>query len=504
MLAFARRDRRPVRRAADRRPRPARRAACRSPFLALVGHFVAIMASQAGAVLSRLSPADASGVVVLTQGTRPDDLRARAPSDPRPEGRRASTSSCVGNGWEPAGLPDGRRAARPAREPRHPGRPQPRRRRRSRGDYIFFLDDDASIPSPTFLADAIALLARRPAHRPGAAAGRRPERGHDAPALDPAHPQGRGRRTRATSSRSGRARCCCRAPSSTPPAAGPSRSSTPTRASSWPGGSGTRACAPGTRATSSRNHPAIEPTRHSYYYRLNARNRVWLAKRNLPAVLVPLYVGIAGPAIQVLRWARQPAALQRLVRRLARGLARRTPGERRPLSLAHGVADDAGRAPARSSKRSAAGDARSAGGIRRRAPSATRVRWNRGYSKDVALGIKLVKGVCASARRSGSCAEARRAAAARAGTVQDRGLLRRRPGQPLPDAAVVRAAGRARRRPGRSRSSAAAPGAALALLDEAPVPVAYVRKVADLERLRRRAGPARSSSTSTRTPTTSR
>src|SRR5690606_39511868 len=30
------------------------------------------------------------------------------------------------------------------------------------------------------------------------------------------------------------------------------------------------------------HHPAIEPTRHSYYYRLNARNRVWLAKRNLP------------------------------------------------------------------------------------------------------------------------------------------------------------------------------------------------------------------------------
>ncbi len=28
-------------------------------------------------------------------------------------------------------------------------------------------------------------------------------------------------------------------------------------------------------------HPVIHPERHSYYYRFNARNRVWLAKRNL-------------------------------------------------------------------------------------------------------------------------------------------------------------------------------------------------------------------------------
>ena len=30
-------------------------------------------------------------------------------------------------------------------------------------------------------------------------------------------------------------------------------------------------------------HPVIDPARHAYYYRLNARNRVWLARRNLPA-----------------------------------------------------------------------------------------------------------------------------------------------------------------------------------------------------------------------------
>ena len=30
------------------------------------------------------------------------------------------------------------------------------------------------------------------------------------------------------------------------------------------------------------NHPATSPTRHDTYYRLNARNRVWVARRNLP------------------------------------------------------------------------------------------------------------------------------------------------------------------------------------------------------------------------------
>ncbi|MFD4376818.1 glycosyltransferase family 2 protein [Streptomyces sp. NPDC058527] len=36
------------------------------------------------------------------------------------------------------------------------------------------------------------------------------------------------------------------------------------------------------------HHPATNPTRHDRFYRLNARNRVWLARRNLPAPLIPL------------------------------------------------------------------------------------------------------------------------------------------------------------------------------------------------------------------------
>lgn len=40
------------------------------------------------------------------------------------------------------------------------------------------------------------------------------------------------------------------------------------------------------------NHPATSPARHATYYRLNARNRVWVARRNLPAPLVPVYLGV--------------------------------------------------------------------------------------------------------------------------------------------------------------------------------------------------------------------
>jgi GT2 family glycosyltransferase len=39
-------------------------------------------------------------------------------------------------------------------------------------------------------------------------------------------------------------------------------------------------------------HPATTPSRHASYYRLNARNRVWLARRRLPWPLVPIYLGV--------------------------------------------------------------------------------------------------------------------------------------------------------------------------------------------------------------------
>jgi GT2 family glycosyltransferase len=39
-------------------------------------------------------------------------------------------------------------------------------------------------------------------------------------------------------------------------------------------------------------HPLTAPSRHAVYHRMVARNRVWLARRNLPWLLVPVYLGV--------------------------------------------------------------------------------------------------------------------------------------------------------------------------------------------------------------------
>jgi hypothetical protein len=39
-------------------------------------------------------------------------------------------------------------------------------------------------------------------------------------------------------------------------------------------------------------HPTTAPSRHASYHFNVARNRVWLARRNLPAPLVPVYLGV--------------------------------------------------------------------------------------------------------------------------------------------------------------------------------------------------------------------
>lgn len=39
-------------------------------------------------------------------------------------------------------------------------------------------------------------------------------------------------------------------------------------------------------------HPRTSPARHAFFYRMTARNRVYLARRHLPAVLVPIYLGV--------------------------------------------------------------------------------------------------------------------------------------------------------------------------------------------------------------------
>ncbi|MFI0717745.1 glycosyltransferase family 2 protein [Streptomyces sp. NPDC021224] len=75
-------------------------------------------------------------------------------------------------------------------------------------------------------------------------------------------------------------------------------------------------------------HPRTSPARHAVFYRTNARNRVYLARRHLPAVLVPIYLGV-WTVLTVAR-TRDTAGLRAWFRGFREGW--RTPcGSRRPL-----------------------------------------------------------------------------------------------------------------------------------------------------------------------------
>ncbi|MGH3098972.1 MAG: glycosyltransferase family 2 protein [Streptosporangiales bacterium] len=76
-------------------------------------------------------------------------------------------------------------------------------------------------------------------------------------------------------------------------------------------------------------HPCTSPARHANFYRMNARNRVWLARRNLP---LPLAVGYVGDWVALtLARERSLASLRPWFRGLSEGLSAPA-GARRPIS----------------------------------------------------------------------------------------------------------------------------------------------------------------------------
>lgn len=76
-------------------------------------------------------------------------------------------------------------------------------------------------------------------------------------------------------------------------------------------------------------HPAVLPTRHEMFYRYNARNRVWLARRNLPWPLAFAYLAV-WVAMTLLR-ERGMSALRPWFKGFAEGW-RKPAGRRRPIS----------------------------------------------------------------------------------------------------------------------------------------------------------------------------
>ena len=228
------------------------------------------------------------GVVVLTMGTRPDDLRRGLESVLEQEGVETDVV-VVGNGWEPVDLPPG---VRGHMLPENVGIPAGRNAGvpEVSGDLLFFLDDDAALASPDTLARFAAVFRARP--DVGLIQPRVVDpTGHPAPGRwvprlrtgDPGQP------SPATSLWEGAVAI---------------RRELFERIGGWPGlffyaHEGIELCwrvwdagyVPWYAGDIAVHHPVIDPQRHAEFWQLNARNRVLLARRNLPAPLRPLYTG---------------------------------------------------------------------------------------------------------------------------------------------------------------------------------------------------------------------
>lgn len=264
--------------------------------------------------------------VVLSMGTRPAELALALDTLLAQQGV-ALDVVVVGNGWRPEGLPD---RVRNVHLPENVGIPEGRNvgAREARGEFVFFYDDDASLPTTDVIARLVAEIERDPR-----TALVQP-RGADPTGL----PAPRRWVPRLRTSDGGEAGDIVVFWE----AVGLMRRSAFEQVGGWPGhfwyghegidlafrlvdaGWRLRYC-PDVVV----HHPATQPSRHEVYYRMNARNRVWVAKRNLPHPLAEVYVAVWS-AITVAR-VRDRHRLGVWFRGLGEGL-RTDAGERHPMS----------------------------------------------------------------------------------------------------------------------------------------------------------------------------
>ena len=265
------------------------------------------------------------GVVVLTMGDRPDELE-RGLQSLLAQKDVTTDIVVVGNGWEPVGLPE---TVKSHALPTNVGIPAGRNAGVPlvSGDLLFFLDDDAFLPSTDFLRTVADRFADHP------------RLGLIQPRV--ADPDGN------PSPRRWVPRLHVGDPRTSSPAmnvwegAVAIRRSVFDAANGWPEeffyahegidlawrawDSGHEAWYAGDLVA---GHPAIDPTRHEEFYRLQARNRVWLARRNLPLVLEPFYLG-TWTVLTIVR-TRPRRAIGAWLRGAREGL-RTAPRERRPM-----------------------------------------------------------------------------------------------------------------------------------------------------------------------------
>ena len=264
---------------------------------------------------------------MLTQGKRPEELRRGLESLLAQEGVDLDVV-VVGNGWAPSGLPDGVRGVERETDEGIPagrnfGVPH------VRGELLFFLDDDASLARP----DALARVAEKFAADP--------RLGLVQLRVDPAEP-GPAAREWVPRLRVG----------------DPTRSSDVTHVwegavaiprrvfeavGEWPAAFrfvhegvdlGWRVMDAGYRVRYAGDvaalHPPYAPARNEYDHYFGARNRVWLARRNLPPALGALYV--ATYALRTLPVLRTGARARAALRGYRDGL-RQPSGPRRRLHV---------------------------------------------------------------------------------------------------------------------------------------------------------------------------
>lgn len=246
------------------------------------------------------------GVVVLTQGKRPDDLTRGLESLLAQRGVDLDVI-CVGNGWEPSGLPA---EVRTLALPENLGIPAGRNQGAPHvsGEFLFFLDDDAWLPDDTTLLRIAQLMRTQP--RIGLVQPRVVD-----PARDDAPQRWIPRLRKGSAERSSNVFSVWEGAVALQRRAFDECGGWP--APFWYAHEGIelawRVWDAGYQVwymgDLSVAHPVIDPKRHDEYFFMNARNRVWLARRNLPFPFNWAYVG-SWTAVQMIRWRKKPEYLR--------------------------------------------------------------------------------------------------------------------------------------------------------------------------------------------------